>query len=361
MTTPRAPQILLTCGTGGVGKTTLAAALGLACARSGARTLVLTIDPARRLAHALGLDAIGHTPRRIWPDPAQPHGGHCDCMMLDAKRTFDHIVERYSPTPEAARTILTNPLYRQLSSMIAGSQEYMAMEQLYMIAHDHPYDIVILDTPPSQHALDFFQAPARMLNALTDSMLLLFIKPTLLAGKLGARFLARGTETLMKLFGTITGADMMREIAGLIISTATLFDGFRERAKDVQAMLRRKTTGILLVTVPEPQLIADANTFLHETRRTRMRLHQIVINRMPPATTTTPAPLPAAPPALATVLTRNHRSCADAYEQARTLVQQLAAPKLPPVIIPQRDHEITNLGDLWQLADAVASCCPALV
>lgn len=279
-------RILLVCGTGGVGKTTTSVILGLAAAQQGRRTLVLTVDPARRLANALGLTAFDHEIHRVWESEARTTShaprGSLDCMMLDAKRTFDRVVERYAPDATTAHKILHNPLYQQLSSMIAGSQEYMAMEQLYEIVQSTAYDLIILDTPPTHQALDFFRAPLRMVNALSGSMLKLFLKPTLAAGKWGAALLARGTNKLLRVFGNLTGAEMLHEISELVLSAVSLLGGFEARAQAVNALLRSPDAGIVLVTIPVPELIADGQQFLRESRKLGMHIRGVILNRTMP-------------------------------------------------------------------------------
>lgn len=345
--------ILLTCGTGGVGKTTSAAALGLAAAQLGRKTLVLTIDPAKRLAQALGLDTLASTAQRIWSAPTG--NGSCDCQMLDAKRTFDRVIERYAPDKKTAQGILANPLYQQLSSIIAGSQEYMAMEQLFELANTRTYDLIILDTPPSSQAIDFFQAPARLIHALSDSMLKLFIAPTLRAGRFGAQLLQKGANTVLKLFGRVTGAEMLQEITDLLLSTVSLFGGFGDRAHAVQAMLRDRTTGIILVTIPHNDLIADAITFAREAKSEKMRIVGGIINRIIPDFGD-PDAAPDAPPLAKPLATQLHHNwattfAARAQQLGRTgqLTKALGS-RVPLVFIDDRAENVHSLEGLQSMA-----------
>lgn len=302
-------RILLTCGTGGVGKTTIAAALGLQSAMEGRRTLVVTIDPARRLADALGVDLSHAEPTRVWPQLQSPVAsfqspvktdevtgdrrpatgdGFLDALMLDTKRTFDRLIERYAPDPATARTVLDNPLYKYLSTLITGSQEYMAMEKLYEMTTEHAYDCIIIDTPPASHAVDFLRGPQRLIRALTDSMLLLFLKPSMIAGKFGAKILAKGADMLMGVFGRLAGAELMQEVADLLMSTVGLFGGFRQRAEAVQALLRGAETAFLLVAAPQAAVIEDALDFVRAARREGLRLGGAVVNRAMPMFTAHP-------------------------------------------------------------------------
>lgn len=381
-------HILLTCGTGGVGKTTIAAALGMAAARLGRRTLVLTIDPAKRLANALGISDMSHEVQHVWPLAPKDEGrrtrdekadrkaaasfvrareargrpssiesdGILDCMMLDVKRTFDRVIERHAADVESAQTILKNPLYQQLSSMITGSQEYMAMEQLYEVVSEHDYDLIILDTPPSQHALDFFHAPERMVRALSDSMLRIFIKPSMMAGKLGARLLSRGAETVMRFFGSITGAEFFQEISDFLMSTVGLFGGFHERAKVVQTMLRQASTGIVLVTSPQEDLVRDARHFIREATQDRMRLAGVIINRAMPdfgKADRAAAVTGGVPQKLGQLLEHHLAHCHELHTRERQIAADLAdlAPRRTPALcLAQRDHEMNNLEDVTNLA-----------
>lgn len=341
-------KILLTCGTGGVGKTSLAAALGLINAKSGKSVLVLTIDPARRLANALGLQDFTNEPNLVWT-AKDGSNGKLDCMMLDAKWMFDKVIEKYSPDKETASTILNNPLYRQLSTIISGSQEYMAMEQLYEISVNHNYDLIILDTPPASNALDFFKAPEKMLRALTDSMVHFFLKPGLIAGRFGARLFAKGAEKIMQIFGKITGAEMMQEISNLLLSVSTLFNGFEDRAEHVKGMLSSDSCGIILVTIPETDRISDAKNFISEINKFNMKLSGIIVNRMPPHFDIENQNILVSK-RLQKIMATNLEKCRCNYENASELVNEIKIKNARLIIINERDHEISNLADLNEIA-----------
>ena len=349
-------RTLLICGTGGVGKTTTSVVVGLAAAQLGRRTLVLTVDPARRLANVLGLAAFDHDIHRVWehtPRNAEPtRAGSLDCMMLDAKRTFDRVIERYAPDADSAKKILHNPLYQQLSTMIAGSQEYMAMEQLYDLMQSTDYDLIILDTPPMHQALDFFRAPLRMVNAVSGSMLKLFLKPTLMASKWGAALLSRGTDKLLRMFGRLTGAEMLHEISELIMSAVGLLGGFKERAEAVQAMLRAENAGLIIVTVPQRELILDAQHFLAEVETLGMQIRGIILNRTTPMFGKFP-PHQSLPAGL--------RDLAAQCEQRRAIEQQLTrtlaknTPRCPLHCIMERVQPPTTLQELLSVAEELST------
>jgi anion-transporting ArsA/GET3 family ATPase len=276
-------------------------------------------------------------------------------MMLDTKRTFDQVIERYAPDARTAQTILCNPLYQQLSTIIAGSSEYMAMEKLYELSTAHHYDLIILDTPPSAHALDFFRSPERMVRALTDSMLKLFVKPGMAAGKIGARLLSRGADTVMKMFGRVTGAEFLQEIADLMMSTVSLFGGFHDRAEEVQALLRAKTTGIILVTAPDTTLIEDAIDFVQQATAEQMHLAGAICNRMLPALPETPQATPADLP---NYLRDNFATYTTQWQEQHATFDDLRTtlPKRVPLItMTQRDHAVNNLEDLQTLAKALTT------
>lgn len=340
----RSARILLTCGTGGVGKTTMAAVLGLAAAQAGRRTLVLTIDPAQRLANALGIAAFTETiqPTRI----TTQSGLHLDCLMLNAKRVFDHVIERHAPDAATARTILSNPLYQQLSATIAGSQEYMAMEQLYEITTQYDYDLIVVDTPPAHHAIDFFQAPDRLVHAINDSVLRLFLKPSMIAGKWGAHLLSKGAQAFMQWFGRMTGAEMLQEISDLLMSTVSLMSGFDQRATQVREVLRQPTTGMILVTAAHPTLLADALEFLAQAQAQALHLSGIVINRMTPAFALAP------PPADCPSFLRRNYEYLQAQRTAETEALQVldVYQAVPRILMAQRTDDIHRVEILQALA-----------
>lgn len=265
-------RIVLICGAGGAGKTTLSAAIALDYAARGYKTIVLTIDPAKRLAQALGLSGISHIPQQI--DIGRRGNGSLTAMMLNTKRMFDRIVEKYSTDDRVKETVLKHPLYNHLSNMLAGSQEYMAMENLYQIATDYDFERIVVDTPPSKHALDFLDAPQKMVNAITNSVLKLLIRPYQWAGKRGGR--------LMGVFGRITGAQFLQEVADFLASTVTLLDGFRERAADVMSLINSDSLRLVLVTRPTHSMITDSSEFIRSVEIRGLKPSGCIVNGLLP-------------------------------------------------------------------------------
>lgn len=266
-------RIVLVCGSGGVGKTSISAALGLKYAEAGYKTLVLTVDPAKRLAQAIGLDEVSGEIKAV-KKKSRNKTGSLDAMMLNTKRTFDHIVERYSPDKNSCEEVLKHPLYKHLSSMIAGSQEYMAMENLYLVAKDLDYEKIIVDTPPATHALDFIDAPKKMVGAITNSVLKLLVRPSVWASK--------GSGKLIRIFGSVTGIQFIQEVSDFLSSTVTLLDGFKERAGDVTRLITSEDTNIILVTTPTRLAISDASDFLTSLKKRGLDVCGCIINQASP-------------------------------------------------------------------------------
>lgn len=280
-------RLILTCGSGGVGKTTLAAALALKGAMIGKKVVVCTIDPARRLATSLGLDSLSGNPTPVDVGGAPkgpPSGASFDAMMLDTKRTFDFLVERYAPSKEAATKILSNKIYQHLSSMIAGSQEYMAMEKIYEFATDSDYDLIVIDTPPTIHAFDFLEAPQKMIDALGHSLLHFLLKPALLAGKSGLKLFDAGTKIALKVFDRVTGFAFLQDISEMLISFQDLLGGFEGRAKEVQKILTDKATAFLLVSSCDDKSVDEAALFIEKLTGSGLPFSGLIVNRVHPLT-----------------------------------------------------------------------------
>ena len=276
-------RIVVCCGAGGVGKTTTSAALALAAARAGRRVVVLTIDPARRLAQSLGLAELDNEPRRVELDAGVP--GELHAMMLDMKRTFDDIVTAHS-TPERAETIFTNPFYQALSSSFAGTQEYMAMEKLGQLRAADTWDLIIVDTPPSRSALDFLDAPNRMSRFLDGTMIRLLTAPARAGGRAGLRIVGAGFMLFSRIISKILGGQLLNDISSFVAALDTMFGGFRERATATYELLRRPGTSFLVVASPEPDALREASYFVDRLSAEGMPLAGLVLNRThPPATT----------------------------------------------------------------------------
>ncbi|WP_369255425.1 ArsA family ATPase [Geodermatophilus amargosae] len=275
-------RILVCCGSGGVGKTTTSAALALAAAEAGRRVVVLTIDPARRLAQSLGLVELDNEPRRVDVPGA---AGELHAMMLDMKRTFDDIVVSHS-TPERAEQILANPFYQTLSSSFSGTQEYMAMEKLGQLRASDTWDLIIVDTPPSRSALDFLDAPNRMSRFLDGTMIRLLTAPARAGGRAGFKFASAGFMIFTRIISKVLGGQLLRDISAFVSALDTMFGGFRERATATYELLRRPGTWFVVVATPEPDALREASYFVDRLSSEGMPLAGLVLNRThPPAST----------------------------------------------------------------------------
>ncbi|RME20289.1 MAG: ArsA family ATPase, partial [Deltaproteobacteria bacterium] len=247
---PSPPRVIICCGSGGVGKTTLSASLALKWALAGARVCVLTIDPARRLADSLSIGDIGNTAVPVpLDDLSRSPGGSLDAMMLDSKATFDGLVRRFARSAEATERILQNRYYQFASTRLGGSHEYMAMERLYQLWRDSDYDIIVLDTPPTREALDFLRAPDRMSSLMDEGILRWLVMP---ASRSGWRAIELGSEALSRVLKRVMGEGTISEIAEFFEVFRDMWEGFHARSVEVQALLRRPETRFLLVTSAAP-------------------------------------------------------------------------------------------------------------
>jgi len=268
-------------GSGGVGKTTTSAALAAGMAARGLKVAVVTIDPAQRLATALGLDELDNEPRRIEPERFAaanlPLGdGELWAMTLDPKRTFDDLIARLSPDAQTRERILANRVYRELSDAIAGSQEFTAVAKLHELAQEGRWDLLVLDTPPSRNALDFLDAPDR-LRAFFEGRAL---QTLLRGGGAGLRLVGRGTGLVFGLLGRVTGAELLRDLSDFFRLLGSLLAGFRARAEQVEALLRAPDTAFLLVTSPEREPIDEALYFQRRLSAAGMTLGGAIVNRL---------------------------------------------------------------------------------
>ena len=283
----RDPQtrIIVACGAGGVGKTTTSAALALRAALAGRRTVVLTIDPARRLAQALGLTELDNTPRLVNGVAAVgdvADGGELFAMMLDMKRTFDEVVSAHS-TPDRAEQIFANPFYQALSTSFAGTQEYMAMEKLSQLAEQDEWDLIIVDTPPSRSALDFLDAPQRLGRFLDGRLIRLLAMPAkagLAGGKAYLKVVTASFAVLAKAVTKILGGDLLRDVSSFVGSLEAMFGGFRERADHTYRLLKAPGTAFIVVASPEPDALREASYFVERLEGDQMPLAGLVLNRV---------------------------------------------------------------------------------
>jgi len=281
-------RVLVTVGAGGVGKTTTAAALSVAAARRGKRVLCLTIDPAKRLAESLGIaemttEAVTVDKKRF-EDIGVELKGSLTAMMLDTKRTFDELVIKYSSTKEKADKLLHNKLYKYVSTSLAGTQEYMAMEKLVAVKDDPRYDLIVLDTPPTANALDFLDAPERLMEALDSATMKWFVEAFQSSGKFSLNLIAKSAATVLRAIGKITGGGFLEAMAEFIAELNDLFGGFKERALRVQKTLRGSDVAFVLVTSPSPPAIKEVLYFAERLEEAKMPQGALVVNRfhLPP-------------------------------------------------------------------------------
>ncbi|MGD3106529.1 ArsA family ATPase [Streptomyces sp. YGL11-2] len=271
-------RIVVCCGSGGVGKTTTAAALGVRAAERGRKVVVLTIDPARRLAQSMGISELDNVPRRV-KGVDETAGGELHAMMLDMKRTFDEIVEGHADA-ERARAILENPFYQSLSAGFAGTQEYMAMEKLGQLrAHDE-WDLIVVDTPPSRSALDFLDAPKRLGSFLDGKFIRILMAPAKVGGRAGMKFLNVGMSMMTGTLSKLMGGQLLRDVQTFVAAMDTMFGGFRTRADATYRLLQAPGTAFLVVAAPERDALREAAYFVERLAAEQMPLAGLVLNRV---------------------------------------------------------------------------------
>ncbi len=347
-------------GSGGVGKTTTSAAIAAGMAARGHKVAVLTIDPAKRLADSLGLEELGNAESQV--DPAlfeaagvDPGGGELWASMLDSKATFDEIIERHSPDPETRDRILANRIYKQISGALAGSQEYMAMEKLYEMHERGDYDLLILDTPPSRNALDFLDAPRRLVQFVDGRSLRMFIRP---AG-FGARIASRGTSMIFSVLGRLTGVDLLADLSEFFTATSSLVDGFRERAERVQGLLSAEGTEFLIVCGPAGEPIEEAAFLRGKLGELGLPLGAVIVNRVhggdggaPPGPEATKALRNAGVGVgLAKRITASHADLQALVERDAENVEKLVGRigEAPLLRVPEMSDEVHDLAGLLSL------------
>ncbi|MGW4839711.1 ArsA family ATPase [Streptomyces globisporus] len=269
-------RIVVCCGSGGVGKTTTAAALGVRAAERGRKVVVLTIDPARRLAQSMGIDQLDNVPRRV---DGIDGDGELHAMMLDMKRTFDETVEAHADA-ERAKSILENPFYQSLSAGFAGTQEYMAMEKLGQLRARDEWDLIIVDTPPSRSALDFLDAPKRLGSFLDGKFIRLLMAPAKVGGRAGMKFLNVGMSMMSGTLGKLLGGQFLRDVQTFVAAMDTMFGGFRSRADATYKLLQAPGTAFLVVATPEQDALREAAYFVERLAAEDMPLAGLVLNRV---------------------------------------------------------------------------------
>jgi anion-transporting ArsA/GET3 family ATPase len=367
-------RIVVCCGSGGVGKTTTSAALAVRAADRGRRVAVLTIDPARRLAQALGLTELGNDPGRVAGVPTESGGGgrngtgphgELHAMMLDMRRTFDEMVQAHS-TPERAETILANPFYQTISSSFSGTQEYMAMEKLGQLAATGRWDLIVVDTPPSRSALDFLDAPQRMSTFLDGRMIRLLSSPARAGGRGLRKVLGAGFSLFAKAVSTILGGQLLADASAFVQAFDTMFGGFRERATATFALLRSPGTAFVVVAAPEPDALREAAFFVDRLRTENMPLAGLVLNRTHPVL----APLSAtrardaadelsgAP--LATAVLRLHADRVDRATREERLLARFCRvhPAVAVTRVPAVAGDVADLAGLREIGTRLAAGDP---
>jgi anion-transporting ArsA/GET3 family ATPase len=273
-------EVCVCAGPGGVGKTTTAAAIGLGLAQRGRRVVVVTIDPARRLADALGVVGLHNEPHRVDPQALRRHGvappGELWATMLDAKVTFDALIARLAPDERSREQALSNKVYQEVSSTLAGTQEFTAVAKLYELHREGRFDVIVLDTPPARNALDFLDAPQRMTNFLEGRALRMFLAPSGIA----ARVVGRGTGLVLSMFSRFTGVDLLADLSAFFSSLAGMAEGFRERADAIDELLREQGTAFVLVASPEREQAREAVLFAEQLRAAGLRRGALVVNKV---------------------------------------------------------------------------------
>ncbi|HEX2264343.1 MAG TPA: ArsA-related P-loop ATPase [Pseudonocardiaceae bacterium] len=285
----RSTRVVVCCGAGGVGKTTTAAALALRAAERGRSVVVLTIDPARRLAQSLGLRELTNNPRRVAStEEIEAAGGQLHAMMLDMRRTFDEMVQAHA-SPERAVQIIANPFYQTISSSFSGTQEYMAMEKLGQLVAAGTWDLVVVDTPPSRSALDFLDAPQRLSSFLDGRMIRLLSGPVRAGGRGVRRLVGAGFGLFARAVSAILGGQLLADASAFVQAFDTMFGGFRERAEATYKLLRAPGTAFVVIATPETDAVREAAYFVDRLATESMPLAGLVLNRTHPVLADLPA------------------------------------------------------------------------
>ncbi|MDA2889796.1 ArsA family ATPase [Mycolicibacterium sp. BiH015] len=350
-------RVVVCCGAGGVGKTTTAAAMALRAAEYGRTVVVLTIDPAKRLAQALGIRSLGNTPQRV---PLAPEvTGELHAMMLDMRRTFDEMVVQYSG-PGTADAILDNQFYQTVATSLAGTQEYMAMEKLGQLLAEDKWDLVVVDTPPSRNALDFLDAPKRLGSFMDSRLWRMLLAPGRGIGRLvtGAMGLA------MKAMSTILGSQMLSDAATFVQSLDATFGGFREKADRTYELLKRRGTQFVVVSAPEPDALREASFFVDRLSTEHMPLAGLILNRTHPTLCELHADKAeeaaeelekSQPDSVAAAALRIHAARASTAKREVRLLSRFtgANPAVAIVGVPSLPFDVSDLEALRAIADQI--------
>lgn len=364
-----ATRVLVCCGSGGVGKTTTSAALAIRAAERGRRTVVLTIDPAKRLAQALGLEMLENEPGRVEGVSAAADTGsrgiprgELHAMMLDMRRTFDEMVQTHA-APDRAEKIIANPFYQTISSSFSGTQEYMAMEKLGQLAATGEWDLIVVDTPPSRSALDFLDAPQRMSNFLDGRMIRLLSAPARAGGRGLRKIVGAGFTLFARAVSTILGGQLLADASAFVQAFDTMFGGFRERATATYALLRSPGTAFVVVAAPEPDALREAAYFVDRLSAEDMPLAGLVLNRTHPVLASLSAVkardaaegLRGAP--LAAAVLRLHADRVDLAEREERLLSRFtsAHPAVAVTRVPVVASDVADLDGLREIGARLAA------
>jgi anion-transporting ArsA/GET3 family ATPase len=363
----RDTRIVVCCGAGGVGKTATSAALALRAAERGRSVVVLTIDPAKRLAQALGLSELSNEPSRVGAVDG-PHAGELHAMMLDMRRTFDEMVHAHAD-PDRAEKIIANPFYQTVSSSFSGTQEYMAMEKLGQLAATDTWDLIVVDTPPSRSALDFLDAPNRLGSFLDGRFIRLLTAPAKAGGRAGLKVFGVGVQLVTGAMTKILGGQMLTDVQTFVNALDTMFGGFRERADETYRLLSEDGTAFLVVAAPERDALREASYFVDRLEADGMPLAGLVVNRIGrvSATGVTPARALAAAESLedgggpksasnAAGLLRLHAALVRTAERQRELADRFSRshPGIPVVQVPALGRDVHDLDGLREIGHALA-------
>jgi anion-transporting ArsA/GET3 family ATPase len=358
-------RIVVCCGSGGVGKTTTAAALGLRAAEvHGRRTVVLTIDPARRLAQSLGLTELDNTPRQV-KGVSTASGGELHAMMLDMKRTFDEVVLTHTD-PARAEEIFANPFYQAMSSTFSGTQEYMAMEKLGQLRARDEWDIIVVDTPPSRSALDFLDAPQRLSRFLDGRMLRLLLAPARAGGRSVFNLVSASLGVFSKAVQKILGGQLLADLSGFVAALDSTFGGFRERAERTYKVLQAPETAFLVLAAPEPDAVREASYFAGRLARDRMPLQGMILNRTHQVAASDLSADDALAAANALDEQGVHHTTADALRIHAALCHQVAReaavaarftaahPRVPTIAVAAQPVDVHDVDGLREIGNALA-------
>jgi anion-transporting ArsA/GET3 family ATPase len=361
----RATRVIVCCGSGGVGKTTTAAALALRAAAHGRHVVVLTIDPAKRLAQSMGLEELDNEPRVVPGAVDDASDGELQAMMLDMRRTFDEMVLGHT-TPDRAQAIFDNPFYQTISSSFSGTQEYMAMEKLGQLAATGRWDLIIVDTPPSRSALDFLDAPQRLSSFLDGRMIRLLSAPARAGGSALRKLVGSTFNLFAKAVSTILGGQMLADASAFVQAFDTLFGGFQERANATYQLLRAPGTAFVVVAAPEPDALREASYFVERLATEKMPLAGLVLNRTHPVHASLSGAraregaetLEAARgDATTAAVLRLHADRVETAERERRVLARFtrAHPSVPIVDVPAMATDVHDLAGLRAIGELLTS------